>query len=186
MAAFRESYLLRIACDPPMRAWSGIGDLPVPADAIDLSGATYTGVGEVLGLPNVRQLINGVAERLEFQLSGVDAETLRLVKEDAPSVKGATCRIGSVLFDEDWQLVGGVEWEWLGRADVITINSQPNGRGGRQRSIALSVGSYDTGRSRAGLTFFTDAEQRRRSSDDAFFSHIAGMSAGVSRRFGPV
>ncbi len=180
----RESFLLRIASDPVARIWGGVGDLLIPADIVEVEPAIYSGAGEMLNAPDFQQLINGVAERIEFQVSGITAETLRLALEEAPSVDGAAVHLGRIDFDDDWQQIGEVEWEAVFRADTLTVSSQPGG-GGRIRTIALSVGTDDTGRSRAPLAFFTDADQRRRSSDDAFFSHIAGISAGTSRRFGP-
>lgn len=184
MPAYRESYLLRIDCDPVLRAWTSVGDLAIPADAIEPIGATYRGAGEITGLPNIRMLLNGIAERLDITVSGVNPETLRLAREDAESVKGAAAYIGLVIFDDSWQ-VAEVDWLWEGRADFIEVTRLTAGEGKRLRGVKLSLGSIDTGRSRASLAFFTDADQRRRSSDDAIFSHVASMSGGVTRRFGP-
>jgi len=185
MAEVRESYLLRIASDPPARVWSGVGPLEIPADIVEPTRATYLGAGELLSAPDFQQLINGVAERLEFTVSGVSAETLRLALEDAASTKGAAVHLGRIDFDSDWQQLGPVEWEAVFRADSLTVDSQGGGDSGRTRTIKLSVGSSDTGRSYAPQAFFTDADQRRRSPTDAFFSHIAGITSGTSRRFGP-
>lgn len=184
MPEIRESYLLRIASDPPARIWSGFGDLVIPADIVEPVPATYMGAGELLSAPDFQALINGVAERLEFTVSGVSTETLRLALEDAPSVKGATVHLGRVDFDSNWQIVA-VEWEAVFRADALVVESQGNG-GARQRTISLSIGHGDTGRSYAPSAFFTDADQRRRSATDAIFSQVAGINAGTSRRFGPV
>lgn len=183
MAEVRESYLLRIASDPPARVWSGVGNLEIPADIVEPAPAIYLGAGELLSAPDFQALINGVAERLEFTVSGVSAETVRLALEDAPSTKGAAVHLGRVDFDEDWQIIG-VEWEAVFRADTLTVDSQ-GGNGSRTRTITLSVGSGDTGRSYAPTAFFTDADQRRRSPTDAIFSHVGGISQGTSRRFGP-
>lgn len=184
MAEVRESYLLRIASDPPARIWSGVGDLEIPADIVEPEAATYLGAGELLSAPDFQQLINGVAERLEFVVSGVSSETLRLALEDAASTKGATIHLGRIDFDANWQQVGPVEWEAVFRADSLSVDSQASNMG-RTRSIKLSVGTEDTGRSYAPQAFFTDADQRRRSPTDRFFSHVGGITGGTSRRFGP-
>lgn len=55
----------------------------------------------------------------------------------------------------------------------------------RKRTLTLKLASGDTTRSRAPLAFFTDADQRRDFPDDAVFSHVAGINAGTSRRWGP-
>lgn len=177
MAELRESFLFRLECDPPAYLWSGVGDLIVDGD-------NYLGGGELLsGLPEIQQLINGTASRVEFTASGVDAETIRLAREDRASVNGAMVRIGTVPMNADWQIAGPVDWEWEGVADVVTVDRTGTEDGGVVRSISLSVGSADTARSRLHLSLFTDSDQRRRSPDDAFFSHVGGITAGTSRRF---
>jgi hypothetical protein len=180
----RESFLLRINSSPVARVWSGVGNLTIPADSVEASPATYHGGGAMLNAPDFQQLINGVAERIEFQVSGVTAEMLALAIEDAPSVKGATVNLGRVEFDDNWQQVGSVEWEAVFRADTLSVSSQESEEG-RTRTITLSVGTDDTDRSHAPLAFFTDADQRKRSSTDAIFDHVAAINAGTSRRFGP-
>jgi len=129
-------------------------------------------------------LINGVAQRIDYKLSGVSAEMLALAKEDAPSVKNARVNIGTIQFDDQWQPLGPPVWEAEFRADSLTIQSDPTDTG-RARSITLSVGSDDTGRSRAPVAFWTDADQRRVSPTDAFFDHVAGINTGTTRRFAP-
>jgi len=180
----RESVLVRIASDPPARLWSGVGDLFVPADAVEPSGAIYLGGADLVSVPDFQQLINGTADRLEFTLSGVTASTLALAVEESASVRGAPVDLGTQQFDDDWQPLGPVKWEARFRADTLTVGSQP-GETGRNRTIALSVGTDDTGRSRAPISLFTDQDQRRRSPTDAFFNQVSGINAGTSRRFGP-
>lgn len=180
----RESFLLRIAADPPARVWSGVGDLVIPADAVESGSATYHGAGELLNAPDFQQLINGTAERIEFQVSGVSGETLRLALQDSVSVKGAAVHLGRIEFGDNWAPVGVVEWEAVFRADSLSVSSQGDGES-RTRTITLSVGSGETARSRAPLAFFTDADQRQRSPTDAIFSHVAAINSGTSRRFGP-
>jgi hypothetical protein len=183
MAEVRESYLLRIASDPPARIWSGFGNLEIPMDIVEPARATYLGAGQLLSATDFQYLINGVAERIEFEVSGVSDETVRLALEDAPSVRNAAVHMGRIDFDEHWQQMGPVEWEAVFRADSLTIESQ-GGNGSRARVIRLSVGSADTGRSYAPMAFFTDADQRRRSPTDLVFSHVAGITSGATRRFG--
>lgn len=179
----REAFLFRLECDPPAYLWSGVGDLFVEGDAI-ADEATYLGGGELLELPAIQQLINGIADRVEFTVSGVDAETFRLALEDRAGVDGARVLIGTAPMDAAYQLSGPVDWEWEGVADVVTVDSTASVDGGKTRSVTLSVGSADTARSRAQLTFFTDADQRRSFPTDAFFSHVGRIAAGNTRRFG--
>lgn len=179
----RESFGIRIAADPVARLWSGHGDLLVPADIVEGEPAIYLGGGTLLNAPDFQQLINGTAERLELQLSGVSAEAIRLALEEGPSVRGAKVHLVRFDFDDAWQLIG-VEYEAVFRADKLSMSSRQE-EGGRTRTLTLSIATEDTNRSRAPLAYFTDQDQRRRSPTDAFFSHISGIAAGTSRRFGP-
>lgn len=184
MATYRHSYVFRMAVDPVLYIWTGFGLLETPADAIDAGGATWLGGSHILDMPALKLLLGGAADRLDIRVNGVDAETLRLAQEDRDEVNGAGVMIGRVSFDSDWQVEGPIAWEWRGTADVMSLASRDTGRG-RERTIALSIRSGDTRRSNPVPAFFTDADQRRRSADDDIFDHVAQISTGVSRRFGP-
>ncbi|OGT55476.1 MAG: hypothetical protein A3E01_09210 [Gammaproteobacteria bacterium RIFCSPHIGHO2_12_FULL_63_22] len=184
MATYRHSYVFRMAVSPVLYIWSGHGALETPADSVDASGATWLGGGHVVSVPSLKLLLNGAADRIDIRLSGITAEILRLVEEDRPEVQEAEVLIGRVEFDDDWQVSGTINWEWLGVADSMTIASG-NSEKGRERVLTVSIRSGDTTRSNPQPAFFTDADQRGRSSDDAFFSHVGKINAGTSRRFGP-
>lgn len=171
--------LFRIASDPVARVWSGVNSIEVPADIVEAAPAIYFGGGALVNIPDLEQVINGVASRIEVTVSGVDAETLRLAREESASAKGAKVHIGDVYLDDDWQVVE-VEWIAVLRVDTITTSHQ-----GTTRSITISISTEDTDRSKAPIAFWSDADQRRRSPTDRFFDHIAGIAAGTSRRFGP-
>jgi len=179
-----ESFGLRIDALPVARLWGGVGDLVIPADIVETQPATYMGAGALLNAPDFQQLINGTAERLEAQISGVSAEAIRLALKEGPSVRGAKEHFVRFDFDDDWQLIG-VEYEAVFRADKLTVESSDSEGGGRTRKLTLSIGTEDTNRSRAPLAYFTDQDQRRRSVTDHIFDHVAGISIGTSRRFGP-
>lgn len=184
MAVLRESFVVRIDCDPPALLWSGVGPILIPADHVIATPSIALGGGNLVSIPDFQQLMNGTAERLSFTLSGVSEETLRLALEDAPSVKGARVDLGRIDFDNAWQIVN-IEWEAVFEARSLSI-SRPASQGDQiTRSITLTIAAGDTTRSRAPLAYFTDADQRRRSATDAIFSHVAGINAGTSRRFGP-
>lgn len=183
MAVTRISWLMRIDSDPPGYLWTGHGPLETPGDAVDPAGATWLGAGHLVAIPALRALINGVAERVSFTLSGASDETLRLATDDKDTIKRAEVRIGHVLFDADWQLTGPITWEWLGVADAVRVESR-HADDGRTRSIILMVGGADTSRANPRFNYWTDASQRLRSPSDAFCDHVAMISNGVTRRFG--
>jgi len=184
MASHRVSILFRMECDPPVYLWSGVGTLVTAADALDPSGAIWSGAGELVSVPTLKQLINGEADRIEVKFSGVSPNTIRLAHEDRASVRGAPANIGLIEFGEDWQPLGPIKWQWSGRGGVI-ITESTQVDSGRQWSVSLSMASADTLLSNPRLTFFTAADQAKRSPTDQFCSHVGGISAGTTRRFGP-
>lgn len=184
MASYRESYVFRIETDDPATFWSGHGPLLLPADSVLPTDTIIPGAGELVNIPDLEMLINGKAQRLDITLSGVSPETIALATDEAPQVPNAPVWIGRVEFDQAWQ-VTAVEWEWSGEGRSLSVSSQDNA-GGRTRSIMLSVAAGDTRRRRAPNAFFTDADQRRDFPTDTVFSHVAGISAGITRKWGPL
>src|SRR5690349_6131520 len=106
MGLYRESYIFRIATDPVAMLWSGYGDLLIPADAVVPEDEIALGGGELVSLPDLEQLINGVAQRVEFTLSGVSARAIRFAQEEADTVPGAAVHVGRMDFGPDWQPLG--------------------------------------------------------------------------------
>ena len=185
MAFYRESFIFRIETDEPAMFWTGHGDLLLPPDTV-IPGPEpeiALGGGTLVSLPDLEQLLNGEAQRLEISVSGVDDATLVFAQEEAPQVPGAAVWIGRIEFDEEWQQ-GVVEWEWNGEGRGLFVSGEDSADG-RTRTVTLRVGAGDTTRSRAPFSFFTDADQRRDYPDDVFFSHVGQINSGTSRRWGP-
>lgn len=172
--------VVRIGTPNPARFWTGAAYLYLPADDIETEhNALYLGGGSLLSSLTeieIEQLRNGEAGRLELGVTGANAEIARNAK--AEFVSGSFVDIGVVQFDPLWQMLG-ITWEARYRADKLNI-----ARDGSGRTITLSMGTDDTGRSRSPNSYWTNADQRRRSPDDAIFDHVAGINAGTSRPFG--
>lgn len=184
MAQYRESYIFRIETDSPAMLWSGHGDLLVPADGLVLTEPEIAlGGGGLLEIPDLEQLLNGVAQRLEITLSGVNEAALVYAQEESAQVPGAPVWIGRIEFDENWQPVGTVAWEWQGEGRALTVERTEGDP--PTRTVRLRIAAGDTTRSRAPVSFFTDADQRRKRPTDAFFSNVGRLNAGTSRRWGP-
>jgi len=163
----RIGIFFRMATEPISRLWLGVGDCDVGINALDASQETYSGLGQLGDVPAFQQLINGVAERLTFHVSGVSKDTLATASAEAPGVKNTPIAIAIGLFDGAWQQLGIPKWLWSGHADFVTLNQQ-SGQGGITRVIELSVGSLFTGRRRRGLSYLTDRDQQTRHPGDRF------------------
>ena len=163
------------AASGPLRMWSGIGDLEIPVDGVDSVGGPYQGIGLLGSIPPLRQLVGGAAERLEFSLAVADGPVFDMADDEADDVINAPVDLAVVFFDADWQLTGPAAWLWSGTADVPSIGQSSDGEQ-ITRSITLSVGTALTDRTRPALTYFTDADQRRRSATDRFCERVAGYT----------
>lgn len=175
-----RNLLIRIDTPEPARLWSGGADLYIPADDVETETAIYLGGGELInGIDEIEQLINGTAARLDINVSGVSAASVKLFLQEQGDLKGAALDIGVVLFDEFWQLAG-VDWQARYRIDKATVTREQS-----QRIIGISMGSDDTGRSRSSGAYWTPADQERRSPGDRIFDRVTGINTGTSRTFGP-
>lgn len=179
----RESFGIRIDSDPVARLWTGFGDLLIPADIVEAEPAIYLGGGELLSAPDFEVPLNGSAERLDIQLSGVSSTVVAIALAEAASIKGAKVHFLRFYFNDEWVLED-VEYDAVFRADKLTISSEES-ENGRTRTLTLSIASEDTNRNRSPQAYFTDQDQRRRSPTDAIFSHVSQITQGVMRRFGP-
>jgi hypothetical protein len=173
MGAPRWSLFVLIEAESgPIRAWLGAGDYALPADEVDTTGGTYLGIGMVGDIPALSQLVGGVAERVDFALNGANPETLRLADEDAEEVRAAPVHVGIIFFDQNWQAADDVAWLWDGTADVPSVDREASEDGEIVRRVTLSVGSAFVDRARPQLSFYTPADQKRRSATDTFCDRV--------------
>lgn len=167
-------FFLLEAASGPVRAWLGVGDYELPADDVDITGGTYLGIGLVGDIPALSQLVGGLAERVEFSLSGADDRTLGLADDEADEVKNAPVHVGIVFFDKDWQPADDIAWLWDGVADSPAVIRDTSEDGEITRRVTLSVGSAFVDRTRPQLGFYTPADQKRRSPTDTFCDRVPG------------
>lgn len=178
--AERWACFFRMDCKSSVvRAWTGVGDFYIGPDDVDLEGGVFLGVGLVGDMPALRQLVGGIAERIDFALNGADERTFRLADDQVEEVRGAAVHVGIIFFDENWQPVAPIAWLWEGTADVPAVD-RDGSNGQVVRRVTLSVGSAFTDRSRPQLTFMTPTDQRRRSPDDAFCDRVPGYGIDSS------
>lgn len=169
----RIGIFFRMATTPIVRVWLGVGYIKPGVNAFDATDETYNGLGELIDVPALSQLINGVADRVTFHASGVSDDVLALTAEGS-NVKGAAVAIGIALFGSQWQQLGPPRWLFRGRADFVTLQQQSDSGGkGIARVVELSVGSLFTGRRRRGLSYMTDADQQARHPGDLFCERTA-------------
>ncbi len=179
----RPAVFLFVDCDPPIRLWSGFGDFTVAPDATDTVGGTYSGMGELVGLPVLSQLLNGVAERVEFGLSGVSQEIVNMATDDAEAIRYAPVHVGIMGLDNRWQALTPPQWFWDGTADSIGSTKAKDEAGNSLLTVSLSVASGMIARSRATVSFFTGIDHRRANPTDAFCDRTTLYSQDTTVRW---
>jgi hypothetical protein len=170
--------------DPPgwVRFWGGHGPFEIAANGIDTQGGVYAGAGQLLNVPALSQLINGVAERVDFSLSGVSPEVFALADEEAELVRDAPVHLALLPLDADFALIGTPLWIWEGQGDVLRVDREVSGAS-VTRTITLSVGTLFTGRRRRQIRHYSGVDQRRRSADDAFCDRTNLYNVGTTDRW---
>jgi hypothetical protein len=162
--------LMRIDTPTVIRLSTAFGDFPVPANSLDAGEETYTGLGAVEAIPVVQQLLNGVADRATFTLSGVPAQIAALADADAPNVNGVAVNLGLVKLDADEAITGAVFWLGDFTADKLTASKGMDGQGNESHQVTLSVGTAHVTRSRPEFAMWTDAQNQRRHPGDQILS----------------
>jgi hypothetical protein len=119
----------------------------------------------------MKQMINGGAQRVDFTVSGVTGDILRVASGgDAQQVKGKRVSVGFAVMDEKWSLLGSIKWVQNYTADYLSIQQTSPTEVGQStvRTVTLSAGTLMTGRRRPGLSYFTQQDQQARYPTDYF------------------
>jgi hypothetical protein len=173
----RFGLLLHIGTATAFRVGTFIGWLETTADDTLDPSQIYKGVGILTGLPALRQIVDGSAERLDFKFSAAAAVPQSWVDDPESDISGADVNVGLVFFGDDWSMLRQpdgsppVSWLWHGRADVASWVYE-----GGKESIALSCGSEFTDRGRAGMRFWTQASHQSRHPGDNFCKLVVGYT----------
>lgn len=180
----RLGIFFRLETDPVVRLWLGVGDIQPGINAYDLTGAEYAGFGVIHDVPSFKQLINGKAERVDFTLSGVSGDVLRIASGgDSEQVKGKRVAVGFAIMDENWALLGAVKWCANYTADYVAIQQAVTDDPMQPivRTVTLSCGTIMTGRRRPSYSYFTDQDQQARFPGDRFCERTPVYANGFNK-----
>lgn len=156
-------FLLIDAWPGPLRVFTGFGDRELEPDAVDAEGGIYTGVGQLIGLPAVSQLINGVAQRIEYTLPIGDETLLALADSEADTIRGARCFQGFTAFDEHWRPMFRPLWLTELVIDVLRPNFAADAS-----TLTVSAATVTSARRRASFNRWTGPAHRAAHPTDAF------------------
>lgn len=158
-----------------IRLWTNGYGLLKTAD-----GAKWEGTGRLGAVSGIEQAINGEAPQATFTLSGIDAEIMRLARDEfVAEVKGRLVYVLIQFFgvddpeDPDNQRPLDSPFSlWCGRCltPTFTLDSVTG-----ERSVSIAAESIFTLRSRPNYALYTDADQRRRFPGDRGFEFVGSL-----------
>ncbi len=186
--ALRGSHLLgiflRLDTPEPLRVWLGINDIPAGIANVDPdTNQTYLGGGILRDVPNLEACINGIADRAEFQISGIDPETAAKVdvEEFSADARGRDFHVGITVLDDKYQPMSSIIPLMTGRASFAAEAMPPvQGTDSPTVSIALSVGFGVTTRDRQSQVLWSAPHHRALYPDDAFCDGTTRLERGVA------
>lgn len=182
----RGAIFLRVNTDEPIRLTSIFGKIDLAQDLVETDPVAenriYVGFG-LTGIPVVQQLINGLADRVDFQLAGVPKESAYSAELEAGDVRGRGAYLGIVPLGDDWQPTRAVRWLWNGYADVVTVSRTTDTQGNIIRTLGLSVGTLNALRKRAKFETYSPVSQRAKSPTDAICDLTPRYTQGATKKW---
>lgn len=170
--------------DGPLRYWAGLAPVKAGIASIDGTDSVYIGAGQLVNIPELDILINGIAERVEFTLSGISDDATAQLGASPPEVTGALCHVGLAALDARWQPTTDIIPLWQGTADFWSIMQEPaKGVQAAVRTLRLSVASGDTGRSRPRRVSYSDAQQKSSHPTDKICDRVGIYARGYQVAF---
>lgn len=184
----RAAVFLRIDTNPVARAWSGVGGFTLPADAVETEGGRYLGVGWMRNLPAMEVMLNGTAESVTFNLSGVDERTVTLVDQQA-DVRGVRASMGLMFYGPRWQRTP-VRWMRRWRVDMVStreigLSSEDGGAFALEMGVSVTLGSARTDRRVSQPSAWTHAEQTRLFPGDLGCALVSSLGPDATRPWPP-
>lgn len=149
-----------IACDPPVRVWSGHGPWT-------LDGEEYLGIGHRGLVKGSGAALGGTAQAMSLTLSGVDPDALALL--DAEDLRGAPVVVSELIFDGSGTRMLDSETIRRGKSDLLTIDETP----GAEATLTLTVETAARALGRRGGRMRSDADQRLIEPTDGGLKHVS-------------
>ncbi len=171
---------LRIATNPALHMWFGVHDIQTGFDSIDPEGTVYLGGGVLQGVPTLEVLVNGTADSVEFSVSGIDPATGGKMLDSLPPLRGAAVQLGLTTLDQYYQPMSKIIPIWTGTSSHVSESSpMVQADDSPSLTLALSVVSGETTRSRASRSLWSSPHQKAISPTDLFCDGTARLSRGV-------
>ncbi|WKL57234.1 hypothetical protein Q1W73_16450 [Asticcacaulis sp. ZE23SCel15] len=152
------------------RLWTGFGNIAATADDAFEASAIYKGMGILRELPELSSLPSGAARRFDISFSGVHALPRSWMLPTTDIFK-SPIRIGTVDFDDDFQMTDAIDWEVSAKVDVVRSSDD-----GGVRTVTVSCIAGSATLARARNTHWTPAQHRKNNPTDTAMKMVPSMS----------
>lgn len=143
----RPIYLVRMVFDSSdLNVWSGMGDL-------SYGGETYTGLGDLLSISEIKETADVQATGMNVSLAGVKSSLVTIAKDQDYQGRELTVSLGA--FDSSGDLIADPVIIFSGFMDTMTINEA-----GEYSSITIAVENKLIAFERSKVRRYTAEDQK--------------------------
>lgn len=149
-----------------LRAWTGVDPLTV---TIDSESKTFSGVGTLVGITPVEEVLENSPRNVQFTISGIPSSLVRTVLGE--QYRGRAVYLWIALLDEAGVPVDEPYQLWAGRMDTATIDDRDD-----SATINLNCESGLVDLRRPRVARYTHEEQQRRYPGDTGCRYVSTLS----------
>lgn len=153
----------------PVRVWSGLGD-------VQWDGATWRGVGDLMGISSVEESADVRSNVVTLTLAGVPNSVIDIAMSDA--WKNRIARIWFAVFEPDGSLAAEPTLVLRGRMDQLTYSE------GETANFALTVETRLADLERPRVRRYTTEDQQQEYPGDRGFDYVESIAAGAELAWG--
>ena len=158
----RPIYLVRMVFDSSdLNVWSGMGDL-------SYGGETYTGLGDLLSISEIKETADVQATGMNVSLAGVKSSLVTIAQDHEYQGRPLTVRLGA--FDSSGDLVADPVIIFSGFMDTMTI-----AEAGQYSSITIAVENKLIAFERSKVRRYTAEDQKIDHPTDKGFEFVTAI-----------
>ena len=158
----RPIYLVRMVFDSSdLNVWSGMGDL-------SYGGETYTGLGDLLSISEIKETADVQATGMNVSLAGVKSSLVTIAKDQDYQGRELTVRLGA--FDSSGSLIADPVIIFSGFMDTMTI-----AEAGQYSSITIAVENKLIAFERSKVRRYTAEDQKIDHPTDKGFEFVTAI-----------
>ena len=158
----RPIFLVHMVFDSSeLNIWSGVGDL-------SFDSVTYTGLGDLLSISDIKETSDISATGINVSLSGVKASLIAIAKDQDYQGRELTVRLGA--FDESGSLIADPVIIFSGFMDTMTI-----AEAGTYSTISIAVENKLVAFERSKIRRYTAEDQKIDHPTDKGFEFVTSI-----------